>query len=155
MAKAKRRLGICGYANSGKTCLIEQLIAALKKEGMRLAVVKHMAEPMNIDSPQSDTGRFYQAGATVLGYDGQAIFIRSRQQNAFSPDEAINQLGEDFDLVLIEGFKSSTIDKIWLLREGEDHPPKNISNIIAVLEWSENRFEQALMAVRNWLKSER
>jgi len=155
MAKARRRLGICGYANSGKTCLIEQLVAALKNEGLCLAVVKHMAEPMNIDSPQSDTGRFFQAGAAVLGYDGQAIFTRSHQQNAFSLEKAINQLGEDFDLVLIEGFKSSTIDKIWLLREGEDHPPENISNIIAVLAWSENRLEQGLRAVRQWLKSEK
>lgn len=144
------RLGISGFSGAGKTRLIEQLLALLGKEGLRLAVLKHQNEPVQTDQPGSDTDRFYRVGATVLGYDGQAVFIKSHQREKLNVEQAIERLGSGYDLVLVEGFKDSDIDKIWLLREGEKTAPEEVSNIIAVLEWSEDRPQQALAVLRKW-----
>ena len=144
------RLGISGFSGAGTTRLIEKLLTLLGKEGLRLAVLKHHNEPVQTDQPGSDTDRFYRAGATVLGYDGQAVFIKSHQREKLSVEQAIERLGRDYDLVLVEGFKDSDIDKIWLLREGETTPPKEVSNIIAVLPWSEDRPQQTLAVLRKW-----
>jgi len=148
------RLGICGYSGSGKTTLIEQLLPILQQKHLHPAVIKHHNEPVQIDQPGSDTDRFYRTGAAVLGYDGQMVFIKSHQKQPFSVDDAIARIGGDYDLVLIEGFKHSDIDKIWLLRPDESEPPSAITNIIATLKWNDNRLEQALAVLGPWLKKQ-
>ena len=144
-----KRLGICGFKKSGKTALIEKLIIHLGRRGLRLGVIKRQNEPVQTDQPGADTYRFYQAGAEVLGWDGQSVFVKRHQRAPFSVEQAINTLGEDFDLVLVEGYKKSDIDKIWLLRPDETFPPAEITHIIGVLEWSDDRPEQALTIINN------
>lgn len=145
------RLGISGFHHSGKTRLIEQLIGALGPQGMRVAVIKHLHEPLPDRTGPGDTNRLYRAGATVLGYDGLGVFTLQPAEEPFSIETGLEILGLQFDLVLIEGFKNSDFDKIWLLRPDETEPPKSISNIIKVLPWSQDRLQQALPVVRAWL----
>ena len=51
-------------------------------------------------------------------------------------------------MIIVEGLKGSDIDKIWLLREGEEQIDETISNVIAVLPWGENRLTKALTAIK-------
>lgn len=147
------RLGIAGYKESGKTTLIEHLLAELTRRNLRVAVIKHQQEMFEIDAAGTDTDRLYKAGAkSILGYDGQTVFIRARQEEAISAEQAIGMLCGDYDLILVEGFKESGLDKLWLLREGEEQVPESISNVLEVLPWSDDRCVRAMETIRRLLR---
>src|SRR6218665_3524401 len=55
--------GFAGFFGSGKTTLIEQLIPALRRQGLRVSVVKHAHHRFDIDHPGKDTYRHREAGA--------------------------------------------------------------------------------------------
>jgi molybdopterin-guanine dinucleotide biosynthesis protein B len=145
-------LGINGFSKSGKTQLIEQLLPILREQGLRVAVIKHQNEPVRSDTPGSDTDRFYQAGATVLGFDGESVFVKRVWEGGFSLEQALEMLGGGYDLVLVEGFKESEIDKIWLLQQDGGAAPEEVSNVIATLGWDEDRKGQALKVLGEWLE---
>ena len=145
-------LGINGFSGSGKTQLIEQLLPVLLGQGLRVAVIKHQNEPVRSDTPGSDTDRFYQAGATALGYDGESVFVKRAWEGEFSVEQALEMLRAGYDLVLVEGFKESEIDKIWLLQQDGGAVPAEISNVIATLVWGEDRKAKALKVISEWLE---
>ncbi|TFG45822.1 MAG: molybdopterin-guanine dinucleotide biosynthesis protein B [Candidatus Brocadiia bacterium] len=160
-------LGISGFKGSGKTTLIEAMLRGLIERSMTVAVIKHQREPLHFDQPQTDTHRFYQAGASVLGYDGRSVFTQThlpqdthappadpseQTQRKFSLEQAIQRLGPGYDLILVEGFKRSDIDKIWLLRHGEQQLDPSITNVIEVLDWRDDRPQKAMTALKKWLK---
>ena len=144
-------LGISGFSGAGKTTLIEQLLLEFKKKDINIAVIKQHHEPIQNDLPGKDTFRFYQAGASVLSYDGQSIFFKSRRKEPFSPDHALEFLGNSYDLILAEGFKSYDFQKIWLLCPDETKPPQSVTNIIKVLPWDADRLNSALLVLQQWL----
>ncbi len=158
------RIAISGYKKSGKTTLIESLVQSLKNQGLRVGVIKHQNEAVEPERPGSDTQRFWQAGAAVVGYDGHSIFWQAASNplqvesavalSRYSTDnpegadqilsELIRRLEGEVDLILIEGFKRSSVDKIWLLQEGEEKPPAEITHIIQTLPWGVDRLTTAL-----------
>jgi len=142
-------LAICGFKKSGKTTLIEALLLELVPKGLRLGVIKHQNKPVQTDQPGTDTFRFFQAGASVLGFDGVSTFVKQKQSLPFSLEQALRRLGPDFDFILIEGFKESDAPKIWLLRNGETAPPDQITNILATLTVSDDRLKRVLKLIRD------
>ena len=145
-------VGICGYKKSGKTTLIEQMLEVLIAEGLSVGIIKHHNEPVEADTPGTDTYRFFQAGADVVGYDGQTLSLHRHQAEAFSLAEELALFGTKTNLVLVEGFKESAIPKIWLLREGESEAPVSVGNVLASLEGSPERLPQALQVIRECLE---
>ena len=145
-------IGISGFSGAGKTTLIEQLLSKLTGEGLQVALIKHQHETVQNDQPGTDTFRFFQAGAAVLSYDGQSIFYKAPQKETFPVEQALDFLGDSYDLILVEGFKNSNIPKVWLLRSTESKPPKTVSNIIKVLPWNNDRLNTAMMILRRWCK---
>ncbi len=169
------RIAISGFKKSGKTTLIESLVPVLRGQGLRVGVIKHQNETVEPERPGSDTDRFHSAGAAVIGYDGQSIFwqaasspLQVESAGALSGDstdgpegadrilkELIRRLDEYADLILIEGFKKSSADKIWLLKEGEEKPPMEIPHVIQVLRWREDRLSAVLRIIEKYLKANR
>ena len=148
-------LGVSGFKNSGKTTLIEGLVGYLRAEGYRVGVIKHQGESALTDRPGSDTYRFYQAGADVLGYDGQSVFLKRRLGESLSLETALDSLGGGYDVVLVEGFKRAKMDKLWLLQAGQAGvATDDIMGIIGVLSWHDDvgeRLAEAISMVRRWL----
>ena len=107
-------LGIVGYSNSGKTTLIERLTAALRRDGLRVAVIKHDAHDFQIDHEGKDSWRFTQAGADVTAVisGSRAVLIENRPL----PVEALLDRITDVDLILVEGFKKAAWPKILVCR---------------------------------------
>ena len=105
-------------SNSGKTTLIEKIVAILTARGLRMAVVKHTSSGFDLDNQGKDSWRFQQAGADAVILAGPhqlALMKRVRQEP--SPYE-LEQLAGDVDVVIFEGFKNVAANKIEVFRQG-------------------------------------
>ena len=97
---------VAASSNSGKTTLIEKVVAILKSRGMRVAVIKHASKGYDLDRPGKDSWRFRQAGAdevVLVGPDSMVV-QRTLDRNP-EPEEIGRTLNAD--IVLLEGFKST------------------------------------------------
>ena len=113
-----------GRKNSGKTTLMEKVIAGLKAAGHRVAAVKHDAHRFEIDHPGKDSYRFFAAGAdtTVISSpEKTAVVLHHREE---IPLEAIlSRFVEEVEIVLAEGYKASGFPKIEVHRKATGEPP--------------------------------
>lgn len=125
MVKKLPILGICAAgSNSGKTTLLEKLLAELNRRGIRVSVIKHAHHKFDIDHPGKDSYRIREAGAvqTLVASANRRALMTEMQRTPNPADEAnldelIGALNPDYaDLILVEGFKSATIPKIEVHR---------------------------------------
>jgi molybdopterin-guanine dinucleotide biosynthesis protein MobB len=117
-------VAIVGKKNSGKTALIEHLVAYLREYG-NVGCIKH-AHGLDLDLPIArDTDRFFTAGAeVVIGASAEKTIKICGQQNLAELIAEMATSGVDFTLV--EGFKSSDLPKITL----NDFSHQEVSNIL-------------------------
>jgi molybdopterin molybdotransferase len=117
-AKTAPIMSIVGKSESGKTMLMEQLIAEFKKRGYKVAAVKHSHGGMEIDHPGKDSWRFSQAGsdAVCISSPDKLAFIKNLNRE-LKIEEIMPIIGLGFDLVLVEGFRKSKIPKIEVHRK--------------------------------------
>ena len=114
--KRTKAVAVSGVKNSGKTTLVEKLVACLTAKGLKVAVVKHDGHRFEADRPDTDTFRHLAAGAM-----GTAVFDGEKFQVVkYAPveEEALMALFPEADLILLEGFKHSRWPKIEVVREG-------------------------------------
>ncbi|MBI4283172.1 MAG: molybdopterin-guanine dinucleotide biosynthesis protein B [Chloroflexi bacterium] len=127
-------VSIVGSSKSGKTTLIEKLIRELKVRGYRVATVKHTPHGMSFDEPDKDSWRHLQAGseATVISSPERVVLIKPVASDA-TLDEIASLLGEDYDIILAEGFKQGGAPKIEVHRRETGLPPlSNLKRLIAI-----------------------
>jgi molybdopterin-guanine dinucleotide biosynthesis protein MobB len=112
-------VSIVGKSQSGKTVLMEQLIAEFKRRGYKIAALKHSRGGMEVDHPGKDSWRYAQAGsdAVLISSSDKLAFIKSLDHD-LGIEEILPIIGPEFDLVLVEGFKKSKIPKIEVHRKG-------------------------------------
>jgi molybdopterin molybdotransferase len=128
-------VSIVGKSQSGKTVLMEQLIAEFKRRGYKVAALKHSRGGMEIDHPGKDSWRYAQAGsdAVLISSPDKLAFIKSLDHD-LSIEEILPIVGPEFDIVLVEGFRESTIPKIEVHKKelGDDLlcSPEELSAIV-------------------------
>ncbi|MFB0919530.1 MAG: molybdopterin-guanine dinucleotide biosynthesis protein B [Oscillospiraceae bacterium] len=121
MADRPVLLAVSGVKNSGKTTLIERLLPLLAKNGLRTAVIKHDGHGFTPDTPETDSFRFFSAGACGAAvFDGEKFSLTCR---ASVSEKELIALFPDADLILLEGFKSSEYKKLELVRGGVSVSP--------------------------------
>jgi molybdopterin-guanine dinucleotide biosynthesis adapter protein len=111
-------IGIVGWKNSGKTTLIERLVAELTQRGLRVATVKHTHHELRARDGATDGERHAQAGAIQTAVIAPLQWeLAGELQRTPAPalDDIARQLGP-VDIVLVEGFKSAAIPKIEVRR---------------------------------------
>ena len=128
-------LAVVGSSKTGKTQLIERLVAELKKRGRTVAVIKHCPHGFLFDVEGKDSHRFFGAGAdgvAMAGPDMTAVVNRSTAApNLISI--ARNSF-PDADIVLVEGGKGITgFRKMEILRHGISEEPSISSSELAAL----------------------
>ncbi len=55
--------GVTGWKNSGKTTLMERLVAEITATGVSVSTIKHAHHNVDVDQPGKDSYRHRQAGA--------------------------------------------------------------------------------------------
>ena len=120
-------------SGTGKTTLLEKVIAVLKARGWKVGVIKHDAHRFDIDHPGKDSHRLTAAGADTMLITSPEKLALVRQHQASPPlGELIASYFSDVDIVLTEGFKLADLPKIEvhrkersaaLLCRGENHDP--------------------------------
>lgn len=110
-------ISVVGRRNSGKTTVLEGLIAELTRRGLRVGVLKHSAHDFEIDREGKDTWRHRQAGARAVGIMSPRGLAVTRELDGELPlEQAVGLLGADLDIVLTEGFKQAATMKIEVVR---------------------------------------
>jgi molybdopterin-guanine dinucleotide biosynthesis protein MobB len=110
-------VSVVARSGTGKTTVLERLIPALRKRGLRVAVVKHHHHTSSFDTPGKDTFRLANAGADlVVGVSPVQVATFSRQQGSEDLDAVVAATCIGYDLVLTEGYKRGSYPKIEVHR---------------------------------------
>ena len=107
-------IGIVGWKNTGKTTLIERLIARFAGDGLRVATIKHAHHEFDIDHPGKDSWRHRRAGAREVLITSQKRWALLHE-NAGDAEPALEEMLARLspaDLVIVEGFKQHDHPKI-------------------------------------------
>ncbi len=110
-------VSIVGASNTGKTTLIEKLIAELTLRGYRVATIKHNRHGFEIDHEGKDSWRHKHAGAvtTIVASPFRVAVIDDVDQD-YDIAELVNIYIRKADIVLAEGFKGNPWPKIEVYR---------------------------------------
>lgn len=110
-------LQVIGKKKSGKTTTILSFIEVTKQYNVALAVLKHSHHDTTIDPPQTDTERFFKAGAQQVGLKSNNEFFWRAQTTDFELEAQLQSLLQTKNqLILLEGFKQASYPKLLLLR---------------------------------------
>jgi molybdopterin-guanine dinucleotide biosynthesis protein B len=126
-------VSIVGKSKSGKTTLMEKLIAELKSRGYRVATVKHAPQESSFDQPGKDSWRHTQAGseAAIVSSSDKLVLIKPLGGEA-SFEQIARLLGEDYDIILTEGFSQGDAPKIEVHRQQAGPPLARVRKRIAI-----------------------
>lgn len=102
-------------SGTGKTTLLEKVIRELKKQNLRVAVIKH-AHDFEIDRPGKDSWRHAKAGADIVAISSLGKFaIIEKRPKEVTLDEIISRIS-GVDVILTEGYKKENKPKIEVFR---------------------------------------
>ena len=126
-------VAIVGKSKSGKTTLIEKLISELKSRDYRVGTVKHAPLEVDVDKPGKDSWRHIRAGseATAIVASDKIVLIKP-VTHTVGLDEIVRFFGEDYDIILAEGFKQSGTPKIEVHRKEVAPPLSSVRKLIAI-----------------------
>ncbi len=106
-----------GKKKSGKTTVVLGVIGELRRRGYRVAVLKHDTHGFNIDIPGTDSYRFREAGAEVVGISSPDQYVWQVTVDDERPmGELIRHIREAVDVIITEGFKRQDAPKIEVSR---------------------------------------
>ncbi len=114
--------GIIGWKNSGKTSLMERLVASITAKGLTVSTVKHVHHDVDLDHPGKDTHRHRVAGASEVVLASAHRFALMREHRGPEPalSDILSRLAP-VDLVLVEGYKRDSHPKIEVFRAEAGH----------------------------------
>ena len=116
--------GIAGYSGSGKTTLIERLIPLFTGDGLRVSLIKHAHHGFDIDHPGKDSYRHRHAGCSEVLVTSKlrwALMHELRGEREPTMEEMIKLIAP-CDLLLIEGYKRESFDKLEVHRSTLGEP---------------------------------
>ncbi len=128
-------IGITGWKNSGKTTLVEKLVAHFVARGLNVATVKHAHHEFDIDHQGTDSFRHRKAGArevAIVSARRWALMHELEAEGEPPLAEVLARLSP-CDLVIVEGYKRGGHAKIEVRRDAsETKLAPNDPSIIAI-----------------------
>lgn len=117
-------IGLVGWSGAGKTTLITKLIPELKARGLSVSTIKHAHHHFDIDRPGKDSYLHREAGAEQVLITSANRWVLMHELRG-TPEPPLRELLRHLapvDLVLVEGFKQSTLAKIEVHRVANAKP---------------------------------
>ena len=113
-------VSIVGKKNTGKTSLTVKVIGELTKRGYNVASIKHSHHSIEMDKENTDTWKHKQAGANLVVGAGSTTFFNARKEHDLNRILYLLKHFDDFDFVIVEGYKSYNYPKIITSPEVRD-----------------------------------
>ena len=110
----RKVIGIAGYKKSGKTTLVERLVAEFTGRGLSVATVKHAHHAFDIDHKGRDSWRHRAAGShevAIVSDRMWAIIHPLHDEPEPGLDDILAKMAPS-DLVIVEGYKRESYPKI-------------------------------------------
>ena len=119
--------GVVGWKNSGKTGLMERLVAEFVARGFSVSTIKHAHHGFDVDQPGKDSYRHRDAGASEVLLSSRKRFALMAEHRGASEPELKDLLTKlaPVDLVLVEGYKRDQHPKV------EAHRSETKNSLIA------------------------
>lgn len=110
-------------SGTGKTSLVEKVIAALIESGLNVAAVKHDAHRIELDTEGKDSWRMRQAGAsgTILAGKDQLAWMGS-PENRPQLGDVVDLFFPQADVVIVEGYRSAGLPTVLVMRPEVSDP---------------------------------
>lgn len=130
-------VSVVAPSGTGKTTLLEGVIAELTGRGYKIGAVKHDAHRIELDTEGKDSWRLRKAGAAstlLMGRNQLAWF--GEDDRGPSLDALAALLFADCHLILVEGFRSAGLETVLVSRP--DHtderwvPPEQAKILLTV-----------------------
>ena len=103
---------VVGKKNTGKTSLTVKIISELTRRGYNVASIKHSHHSIEMDKENTDTWKHKQAGANLVVGVGSTTFFNARREHDLNRILYLLKHFDNFDFVIIEGYKSYNYPKI-------------------------------------------
>ncbi len=131
-------ISFIGCHNSGKTTFATNVVKLLKNKGYRVGVLKSTKHRRLVgDTPGKDSYRYREAGADAVGIvsPDELILFQDIDREKLDLKLLSFLLFDDYDIVICEGFKTSNLPKIEVLRRELNSEPlfKKVKNVVAVV----------------------
>jgi len=128
--------GVVGWKNTGKTGLVERLVAEISGRGFRVSTIKHAHHVFDVDQPGRDSYRHREAGAVEVMLASRkrwALMHELRDEAEWELDDLLTKM-TGVDLVLVEGVKLARHDKLEAYRSVVSKPliSNDNSSILAI-----------------------
>ncbi|SCH74491.1 MULTISPECIES: molybdopterin-guanine dinucleotide biosynthesis protein B [unclassified Romboutsia] len=116
MAKVINIVGSC--SNVGKTFVMEGIIKELKARNYKIATIKHDVHGFDIDHEGKDTYKHRQAGADTVIISSKNRYAKIKElKEEMNLNEIIKDIHSENDIILVEGYKRSSLRKIEIYRD--------------------------------------
>ncbi len=127
-------LSILGKKGSGRSEALTSLISILRKSGLRVGVIKHLArDDFEIDEPSKDTFQYRIQGAEKVILSGRrrlAVFANLEEETPLR--DLVSQF-QGYDLVFLEGYFLEELPKIEIHKVGTGSVlAKGLQNVLAI-----------------------
>ena len=119
MNDTPRIFGIAGWKNSGKTRMTSALVAELTARGWKVSTVKHAHHAFDIDRDNTDSWMHRQSGAAEVAIVSARRWALMHENAAGETEPSLQDIVARLtpcDLVLVEGYKRETHQKIEMRR---------------------------------------
>lgn len=103
---------VVGKKNTGKTSLTVKIISELTRRGYNVASIKHSHHSIEMDKKNTDTWKHKQAGANLVVGVGSTTFFNAQREHDLNRILYLLKHFDNFDFVIIEGYKSYNYPKI-------------------------------------------
>ncbi|MDJ0995278.1 MAG: bifunctional molybdopterin-guanine dinucleotide biosynthesis adaptor protein MobB/molybdopterin molybdotransferase MoeA [Dinoroseobacter sp.] len=106
--------GVVGWKNSGKTGLMERLVAEISGRGFTVSTVKHAHHNVDVDQPGKDSYRHREAGAVEVVLASRKRWAMMHEHRG-APETELEELLTKMapvNLVLVEGYKRHNHPKV-------------------------------------------
>ena len=123
-----------GWHDSGKTTLVKQVVAELKKLEYRVAVIKSSNDTgIQFDTPGTDTFMHKEAGADSVMLVAPDQMVLQTKNSGLSLRTLAHRYFPEVDIVIGEGFKTAKkIPKIEVFRNRDQKLRDEVQGVIAV-----------------------